>query len=69
MLDEITKGVISEATTEQLNKTFEGLVEAMSFQSAQGMGTDQALDEMVAEIAAETNARKLPHSVRSGFPA
>jgi molybdopterin biosynthesis enzyme MoaB len=58
MLNEITKRVISEATTEQLDKSFEGIVEAMSCQSAQGMGTDRTLSEMVAMIAAEINARE-----------
>jgi len=42
-LNEITKRVISEATTEQLDKSFEGIVEAMSYRSTQGMGTDRTL--------------------------
>ncbi len=58
MLDENTKNVISEDTTEQLNKRLEGLVEATSFWSAQGMGIDQTLNEMIAEIVVETNTRK-----------
>lgn len=69
MSDEITKSVISEATNEQLNKTFEGFVEAMSFRSAQGMGTDQVLSEMAAEVATEINARKIQRQGRSEFPA
>jgi hypothetical protein len=43
MLNEITKRVISEATTEQLDKSFEGIVEAMSYWPPQGMGTDRTL--------------------------
>ena len=58
ILNEITKRLISEATTEQLDKSFEGIVEAMSYRSAQGMGTDRTLSGMVAMIAAEINARE-----------
>ena len=56
MPDETTKSAVSEGATEQLNKTFEGFVEAMSFRSAQGMGTDRVLSEMVAEINARSGA-------------
>jgi molybdopterin biosynthesis enzyme MoaB len=59
ILNEITKRLISEATTEQLDKSFEGIVEAMSYRSAQGMGTDRTLSGMVAMIAAEINAREI----------
>ena len=52
ILNEITKRLISEATTEQLDRSFEGIVEA------QGMGTDRTLSGMVAMIAAEINARE-----------
>ena len=58
ILNEITKRLISEATTEQLDKSFEGIVEAISYRSAQGMGTDRTLSGMVAMIAAEINARE-----------
>ena len=58
ILNEITKRLISEATTEQLDKSFEGIVEAMSYRSAQRMGTDRTLSGMVAMIAAEINARE-----------
>jgi molybdopterin biosynthesis enzyme MoaB len=58
ILNEITKRLISEATTEQLDKSFEGIVEAMSYRSAQGMGTDRTLSGVVAMIAAEINARE-----------
>jgi hypothetical protein len=33
-------------------------VEATSFRSAQGMGIDQALNEMIAEIVVEIDIRK-----------
>jgi molybdopterin biosynthesis enzyme MoaB len=59
ILNEITKRLISEAETEQLDKSFEGIVEAMSYRSAQGMGTDRTLSGMVAMIAAEINAREI----------
>jgi molybdopterin biosynthesis enzyme MoaB len=58
ILNEITKRLISEAETEQLDKSFEGIVEAMSYRSAQGMGTDRTLSGVVAMIAAEINARE-----------
>ena len=58
ILNEITKRLISEATTEQLDKSFEGIVEAMSYRSAPGMGTDRTLSGMVAMIAAEINAHE-----------
>ena len=58
MLDEVTKSVIRENTTEQLDKVLHELIEALSLRTAQGLGTDQALSEMVAEIVAEMNARE-----------
>jgi hypothetical protein len=58
MLDEITRWAIRERTTEQLDKALDGLMEAMSLRSAQGLGTDQALGEMLTEIVAEINARE-----------
>ena len=59
MLREITKSVIRGNTTEQLRETLDGLVEAASFRSAQGMGTDERLGEMIAEIVTEMNAREI----------
>lgn len=56
MLDEITRSVIRESTTRQLHTAFDRPVEATSFRSAQGLGTDQSLTEMVTEIVAEMNA-------------
>ena len=57
MLQQITKSIIEESTTEQLYEMFDGLVGATSLRSLQGMGTDEVLDEMIAEVAAEINAR------------
>ncbi len=52
MLDEITRNPIREGTTEQLHMAFDGLVTAMSLRSAQGLGIDQSLNEVVDEIMA-----------------
>lgn len=57
MLDEITRNTIREGMTEQLHRAFDGLVTAMSLRSAQGLGTDQSLNEVVTEIKAEMSAR------------
>ena len=57
MLDEITRSTVREGMTEQLHMASDGLMEAMSLRSAQGLGTDQSLNEVVAEIVAEMNAR------------
>ena len=57
MLQQITKSVIEESTTEQLYEMFDGLVEATSLRSFQGIGTDEVLDETIAKVAAEMNAR------------
>ncbi len=59
MLQEITKYIIKQDTSEQLDEVFDGLVRAISLRSAQGMGTDEALSEMVAEVVAEMNTRKI----------
>ncbi len=57
MLAKITESVIKENTAEQLDETFDGLVRAISLRSAQGIGTDAALSEMLAAVAAERNTR------------
>ncbi len=57
MLQEITKNTIKESTPGQLTEMYYGLVKAISMRSAQGMGTDEALSETVAEVVAEMNAR------------
>ena len=57
MLDEITRSVIRESTTRQLHTAFDRLVEATSFRSTQGLGTDQSLTEIVAEMNTHGNRR------------
>jgi hypothetical protein len=57
MLQQIIESVIREDTTEQLDSTFEGIARAVSLRSAQGLGTDESLNEMLAEITAERNTR------------
>ncbi len=57
MLHKIIESVIRQDTTEQLDETFEGIARAISLRSTQGLGTDEALSEMLAEITAERNTR------------
>ena len=57
MLKQIIESVIREDTTEQLDRTFDGVARAVSLRSAQGLGTDQSLNEMLAAITAERNTR------------
>ena len=59
MLDPVAKSVIKESTTGQLTEMYYRLVEANSLRLAQGVGKDQVLAEMVAEVVAEINARKV----------
>ena len=59
MLDAVAKGVIKESTTGQLTEMYYKLVRVNSLRSAQGVGKDQVLAEMVAEVVAEINARKV----------
>ncbi len=60
MLRQIIESVVREDTTEQLDSTFEGIARAISLRSAQGLGTDESLNEMLAEITAERNTRPAP---------
>jgi hypothetical protein len=55
MLQRITKDVIEESTPAQLTEMYYGLVKAISLRSAQGMGTDEALSEMITEVVATMN--------------
>ena len=55
MLQRITKNVIEESTPGQLTEMYYELVKALSLRSAQGMGTDEALSEMIAEVVAKMN--------------
>ena len=57
MLQWIIESVIREDTTEQLDRSFDGIARAVSLRSAQGLGTDERLNEMLAAIAAERNTR------------
>jgi len=59
MLDAAAKSIIKESTTGQLTEMYYRLVGVNSLRSAQGAGKDQVLAEMVAEVAAEMNARKV----------
>ncbi len=57
MRKQIIESVLREDTTEQLDSAFEGITRAISLRSAQGLGTDEGLNEMLAEITAERNTR------------
>jgi hypothetical protein len=57
MLQRMAKNVIKESTTGQLTEMYYELVKAISLRSAQGMGTDEALNETVAQVVAEINER------------
>src|SRR5829696_5682136 len=59
MLDAAAKSAIKESTTAQLTEMYYRLVGVNSLRSAQGVGKDQVLAEMVAEVVAEMNARKV----------
>ena len=54
---QIIENLIKENTTEQLDETFDELTKAISLRSAQGMGTDEVLSEMLAAVTAERNNR------------
>jgi hypothetical protein len=60
MLRQIIESVVREDTTEQLDSTFEEIARAISLRSAQGLGTDESLNEMLAEITAARNTRPAP---------
>jgi hypothetical protein len=57
MLKQIIESVMREDTTEQLDSTFDEISKAISLRSAQGLGTDESLQEMLASITAERNTR------------
>ena len=57
MLQRIMKNVIEESNTEQLTEMYYEFVRANSLRAAQGIGTDETLSEMVAEVVAEMNNR------------
>ena len=57
MLQKIFESLLREDTTQQLDKTFDGIARAISLRSAQGMGTDETLSEMLAAVTAERSNR------------
>ncbi len=57
MLHRLIQSIIKQDTTEQLDNSFDGIVGAMSLRSAQGLGTDDTLSEMLAQITVERNNR------------
>ena len=57
MLRKIFESVVREDTTEQLDETFDGIARAISLRSAQGIGTDETLSEMLAAVTNERNTR------------
>jgi hypothetical protein len=59
MVPKIFESVISQDTSEQLDETLDGLARAISLRSAQGMGTDELLSEMLAEVTVERNTRPI----------
>ncbi len=58
MLKQIIESIIREDTTEQLDSAFGEIIRAISLRSAQGLGTDEALNEMLAAITVERNTRQ-----------
>ena len=57
MLQKIIQTVIRENTNEQLDETFDDIARAISLRSAQGMGTDETLSEMLAANTTKRNTR------------
>ena len=57
MLQKIIQSVIKQDTTEQLDNSFDGIAGAISLRSLQGLGTDDTLSKMLAQITAERNNR------------
>ncbi len=57
MIRQIIESVIKEDTTEQLNRSFEEITAAISLRSAQGLGIEESLSEMLAAITVERNTR------------
>ena len=57
MLQRITKNDIKESPNEQLTEMYNELLKSNSLGLAQGLGTDEALSELLAEVVAEMNAR------------
>ena len=57
MLKQLIESIIREDTTEQLDSAFDEITGPISLRSAQGLGTDEGLNEMLAAITVERNTR------------
>ena len=57
MLQRIMKTVIKGSTNEQLTEMYYEIVKDISLRSAQGMGTDETLNELIGEVVAEMSTR------------
>jgi hypothetical protein len=58
MLQRIIESVIKQDTTEQLDRSFDGIARAISLRSAKGgLGADESLNEMLTAIIVERNTR------------
>jgi hypothetical protein len=68
MLKQVIQSIIREDTTGQLDSAFDGIARAISLRSAQGgLGADESLNEMLATITAERNARPTRPSTPYGL--
>ena len=57
MLQRIMKTVIKGSTNEQLTEMYYEIVKDISLRSAQGMGADEILNELIGEVLAEMSTR------------
>jgi hypothetical protein len=57
MLGQIIRSVIREDTTEQLDSAFEEIAGVIALRSARGLSTGESLNQILAAITAERNAR------------
>jgi hypothetical protein len=57
MLQRIMKTVIKGSTNEQLTEMYYEIVKDISLRSAQGMGADETLNELIGEVLAEMSTR------------
>ena len=57
MLKQLIESIIREDTTGQLDSAFDEITGAISLRSAQGLGPDEGLNEMLAAITVERNTR------------
>src|SRR5918998_924257 len=66
MLQRIMKNVIKESTTGQLTEMYYGFVKANSLRAAQGMGADETLSEMIAEVASSGRSSTVARPAQRG---